>query len=283
MTTAGRHVELRSGHRVHVIETGDGPPVLFLHGSNTSSVSLLPLLERLEGVRAIAVDRPGLGLSEPVRAPRARFRAAAVSFVDEVADALQLDEFALAGQSMGATWGIWHVLARPGRVRRLVLLGSAPLLPGTRPPAVLRVSAAPLLGDLLPRVVEPNRKLVMRLMAAMGEKDTIVRYPELLDSLVAAARDPAISAANLAELRAVITPFGFRRALRIAPGELRGLTVPTLLIWGDRDPVGDAGVARATADLIPNAQLELLPAGHVPYLGHPDRVAELVARFSRSA
>jgi pimeloyl-ACP methyl ester carboxylesterase len=276
-----RNIEVRSG-RVRVIEAGEGPPVVFLHGSSTSSLSLLPVLERLEGVRAIAVDRPGFGLSEPVRVPRERFRDAAVEFLDEVLDELRLQASAFAGNSMGGTWALWYALARPERVRRLALLGSAPLLPGTRPPIPLRVTAAPLVGDLLPRVVKPNRKLLIRLLASMGEQDTIVRYPELLDSLVAAARDPINSAANLAELRANISLLGFRPSARIAPDELRRLTVPTLLIWGDDDPVGTAEVARRTARLIPRAQLELLPAGHVPYLGHPQRVSELLSTFVRS-
>ena len=277
----GRHIEVRSGRRVHVIEAGEGPPVVFLHGSSTSSLSLLPVLERLEGVRAIAVDRPGFGLSESVRVPRERFRAAAVEFLDEVLDELGLQAPALAGNSMGGTWALWHALARPERVRRVVLLGSAPLLPGTHPPLPLRVSATPVVGDLLPRVVKPNRKLVVRLMASMGERDTIVRYPQLIESLVAAARDPIASATNLAELRAIISPIGFRPSARMDPDDLRRLTVPTLLIWGDHDPVGSAEVARETARLMPRAQLELLPAGHVPYLGHPQRVAELLTSFIR--
>jgi pimeloyl-ACP methyl ester carboxylesterase len=277
-----RHIEVRSGRRVHVIEAGQGPPVVFLHGSSTSSLSLLPVLERLEDVRAIAVDRPGFGLSDPVRVPRERFRDAAVEFLDQVLDELGLQASALAGNSMGGTWALWYALARPERVRRLVLLGSAPLLPGTRPPRPLRVTAAPLVGDLLPYVVKPNRKRLVRLMASMGEGDTIVRYPELIESVVAAARDPIASVVNLAELRAVISPVGFRPSARMHPEELRRLNVPTMLIWGDHDPVGTAEVARETARLMPRAQLELLPAGHVPYLGHPQRVSELVSKFIRS-
>jgi pimeloyl-ACP methyl ester carboxylesterase len=282
LSSRDRHIEPRSGRRVHVIELGEGPPVVFLHGSSTSSLSLLPVLERLEGVRAIAVDRPGFGLSEPVRVPRERFRDAAVEFLDGVLDELGLQMSAFAGNSMGGTWAVWYALARPERVCRLVLLGSAPLLPGTRPPVPLRVTAAPLVGDLLPHVIKPNRKLLLRLMASMGEKDTIVLYPELIQSLVAAARDPVASAANLAELRAVITPIGFRSSARIDPNELRRLNVPTLLLWGDHDPVGTADVARETARLIPRAQLQLLPAGHVPYLGHPQLVSESLAAFVRS-
>lgn len=276
-----RYIEVRSGLRVHVIEAGDGPAVVSLHGSSTSSLSLLPVLERVEGVRVIAVDRPGFGLSERVHVPRERFRDAAIEFVDEVLDELKLETCALAGQSMGATWAVWYALARPGRVRRLALLGSAPLLPETRAPAPLRVMATPVIGDLLAHV-KPNAKMVVRLMSSVGEKDTIVRYPDLIEALVAAGRDPIAAAANLAEVRAIISPLGFRRSARVHTDELRRLTVPTLLIWGDHDPVGAVEAARATAGAVPKAQLEVLPAGHVPHLGHPERVSELLSGFVRS-
>jgi pimeloyl-ACP methyl ester carboxylesterase len=275
------HLELRAGRRVHVLEAGDGPPVLLLHGSSTSSLSLLPLIERLEGVRAIAVDRPGFGLSEQVRTPRERFRDGAVEFIDEVADALGLESFALAGNSMGGTWGLWYALARPDRVRGLALLGSAPLLPGTRVPAPLRVAASPVLGDALARVPKPTPKMVVRLLSSMGEGDTIVRYPDLIDAVAAAGRDPLAAATNLAELRACITPFGFRRSARLRPDELRRLRVPTLLIWGNHDPVGGVDVAQTIAGMLPQSQLELLPDGHVPYFGDPQRAAALVAAFVR--
>jgi pimeloyl-ACP methyl ester carboxylesterase len=278
-----RHIRVRSGRRVHVIEAGQGPPVLFLHGSSTSSLSVLPLLEHLQGVRVIAVDRPGFGLSDPVYVSRKRFRDAAVQFLDEVLDELGLETAVLAGGSAGGTWALWYALARPQRVRRLVLLTAAPLLPGTRCPAPLRVMAAPVVGDLLARVVKPSPKMVVRMMSSMGEKDTIVRYPDLIEALVAAGNDPIASTANLAELRAATSPFGFRRSLRVHPDELQRLTVPTLLIWGDHDPVGAVKVAQATARLIPKVQLEVLPAGHVPFLGNPERVSQLLSRFVRSA
>ena len=213
-----RHIDGGSGRRVHVIEAGAGPPVLILHGSSTSSLSILPLLEHLEGVRAVAIDRPGVGLSDAVHVPRERFRDAAGEFLDGVADDLGLDTFALAGNSMGGTWALWYALAHPERVQALVLLGSAPLLPGTRVPMPLRVSAAPVVGDLLKRVVKRNAKMVGRLMSSMGEKDTIVRYPDLVDAIVAAGKDPTASAVNLAELRAAISSFGFRRSIASTPG-----------------------------------------------------------------
>jgi pimeloyl-ACP methyl ester carboxylesterase len=142
--------------------------------------------------------------------------------------------------------------------------------------------AAPVIGNVLARALKPNPKMVVRLLSSVGEKDTIVRYPELIESIVAAGRDPIASAANLAELRAVMSPLRFRPAMRVSLEDLRRLTVPTLLIWGDHDPVGAVEVAQAMGSHIPEAQLELLPAGHVPWLGNPDRVSELVSAFVRS-
>jgi pimeloyl-ACP methyl ester carboxylesterase len=47
---------------------------------------------------------------------------------------------------------------------------------------------------------------------------------------------------------------------------------------GDHDPVGIV-VAQATARLSPKAQIKVLPAGHVPWFGNPDRVSELLSGF----
>jgi pimeloyl-ACP methyl ester carboxylesterase len=277
------HVQLGRDRRAHVVETGDGPPALFLHGTNTSSLSFLTVLGHLEGVRAIAVDRPGRGLSDPAPpVARGRFRDAAVGFVDDVLAALTLDPVTLVGQSGGGVCALWYAMARPEHVRSLVLLGSAPLLPGTRCPAPLRLMATPGLGAVLGRLVRPTPRSLVRLMAGVGEAETIVRYPELIDALVAGAGDPVAATADRAELRAMIQPFGFRRRMRVRPAELRALSVPTLLIWGDHDPVGSVDVAREVAGLVPDSGLEVLPAGHVPQLGHPERVAALVSGFVRA-
>jgi pimeloyl-ACP methyl ester carboxylesterase len=275
----GSYYELPSGLRVHALETGDGPPVLHLHGSNTSALSHLVLLERTAGLHSIAVDRPGLGLSQPRATPPGTFRQAAVSFVTEVLDTVQWPSAALVGASMGGVWALWFALAHPARVQRLVLLGATPLLPGTTPPLPLRAISTPGLGDLLARALRPEPATIRKLMASMGEGDSISRYPDLIDSLVAAADDPIAASANLAELRAIITVRGFRAGMRITAEELRRLATPTLLVWGDHDPVGSVEVARTSAELIPDARLELTSGGHVPWLEQPELVARLLSSF----
>jgi pimeloyl-ACP methyl ester carboxylesterase len=259
-----------------------GQPVVHLHGNNTSSLSHLMLLEHATAVRNHLVDLPGMGLSDPWVFPRDRFRDFAVRFVDEVLDALELDDAVLVGASGGGVYATWYALEHPQRVRGLAMLGSPPMLPGGHIPLPIRLMAMPLLGYAVTRAVKPTRRMLLRIMKSMGEADTITRHPDLLESLLDAARDPLAVAANRAEFRALCSPLGQRPATRIRPEDLRRLSVPTLMILGDRDPVVPIAAARAAAQLMPAARLEVLPAGHIPQLGHPDKVAQLLGEFALS-
>jgi pimeloyl-ACP methyl ester carboxylesterase len=278
----GRFVRRPSGRRVHVVELGRGEVVVHLHGTNTSALSHLMLAERMGSTRSYLVDRPGCGLSDPPDlGQRWRFRTDAVRFVDEVLDALEVEVTTLVGASGGGIWATWYALERPERVRSLVMLGSVPALPGVRVPLPLRAMVTPVVGDVLARGLKPGPRMLRRMMSSMGEGDTIGQHPELFESLVAGARDPVAIDANRAELRALMSPRGFRAAMRIPPEELRRLTVPTLMIWGDHDPVVPLTHARAAAASIADVRLEVLPAGHAPQLGNPRKVADLLEQFTR--
>jgi 2-hydroxy-6-oxonona-2,4-dienedioate hydrolase/4,5:9,10-diseco-3-hydroxy-5,9,17-trioxoandrosta-1(10),2-diene-4-oate hydrolase len=273
-----RYVEMAPGRRVHAIEAGDGQPLVLLHGSGPTALQFLPLLERLTDVRAIAVDRPGFGLSDPAERQPEAYRDAAVDSLTEILDGLELAETALLGNSTGGMWALWFARAHPERVTRLVLLGAQPLLPGTRVPPPMLAVATPTVGPP-PQMPPPSRESVVQSMGVFGEAETIVNYPDQIEAMVAAGSDQLTARTRLAELRALISPTGWQPALAVRPEELQALSVPTLLIWGEHDPLGGADVARMTAASIPHAQLELLSAGHGPWLGHPDRVATIVSDF----
>jgi pimeloyl-ACP methyl ester carboxylesterase len=282
-----RQVELDAGSRVHLLEQGAGPPVVLLHGSGNPAGFLLPLLRELHGVHAIAPDRPGVGLSDPIDLPAARYRETAVAWVDRLLDTLELDDTTLVGHSGGGVWALWYALAHPDRVRRLVLLGP-PMFPKTRCPLPIRLAATPGLGQLLSRLAPPSPRSMLRFAYLVArEKEALARHPDLVDLLVAAARDPVTDRAAKAEFRTFVSPFallspsGFRPRSRLRPDELRQLAMPTLVIWGEQEPLGSVSVARAAAELIPRARLEVLPAGHGPWLGHPAQTAAMVVDFIR--
>ena len=282
-----RHVEMDAGRSVHLLEHGAGPPVVVLHGTGNPAGFMLPLLDQLHGVHAIAPDRPGVGLSDPVDLPVDRYREAAVAWLDRLLDTLELDATALVGHSGGGVLALWYALAHPDRVRRLVLLG-VPTLPGTGCPRPIRLGVTPGLGPLLSRLSPPSPTSVLRFAHHVArERAALARHPDLVDLLVAAGRDPVTERAAKAELRAFVSPFallsrsGWRRRGRVRPDDLRRLAMPTLVLWGERDPIGSIPVARAVTELIPDARLEVLPTGHGPWLGQPTRTAAAVTEFLR--
>ena len=279
-----RHVEMGAGGRAHLLEKGEGPPVVLLHGTGNAAGFLLPLLDELHGVRVIAPDLPGVGLSDPIDLPADRYRETAVAWLDRLLDTLELDATTLVGHSGGGVWALWYALAHPDRVRRLVLIGP-PALPKTSCPLPMRLVATPGVGALLSRLAPPTPKSVMSLARVMGEQATLARRPDLIDLLVALGRDPVTDRAAKAEIRLLVSPLallsrsGFRGRSRVRPEELGQLAMPTLIVWGERDPLGGVPVAQAITDLIPHASLEVLPTGHGPWLGEPAKTAATIVDF----
>jgi pimeloyl-ACP methyl ester carboxylesterase len=156
-------------------------------------------------------------------------------------------------------------------------------------PLPYRLMAAPGVGEALQRLAPPTPKSMLRLARFMGEGDTLVNHPGLIELLVACGRSRPAARADLADVHALLSPVaivtrtGFRRRMVVRPDELRRVTPPTLLVWGEHEPLGDLAVAEQTVRLLARGRLEVLPAGHAPWLGHPDRVAELVTAFVGSA
>jgi 2-hydroxy-6-oxonona-2,4-dienedioate hydrolase len=273
-----RFIKTPSGQQIHVIESGDGPPVLLFNGSGPSALHMLPMLERIDGVWAIATDRPGFGLSDPAVVSRDRFRQGAVDFVEAVMDALGLDDAVVGGNSMGGTIATWYALARPGRVRKLLLIGASPLFPGTSVPGMLRMVASPF-GTLLGKLMKPSPKLVVQNMKAFGEGETITHYPELIDAQVIAGGDKTYASTSTAELKTIINFRGFRSEFLLTEADLSNISAPTQIIWGTNDPLGGVDVAEAVAAQLPDSRLKILDAGHGPWFGHPSEVARIVSEF----
>ena len=191
-------IEVGAGGRIHLLEKGDGPPLVLLHGTTASAGFFVPVLNELDGIRALAPDRPGHGLSDPIELPRDRFREAVVEWLDQLLDTLDVDAPALLGHSGGGIWALWYALARPDRVRRLVLI-APPALPGTRCPLPIRLMATPGLGELMSRLAPPSPKSMLRFAKFMGEQQTLARHPELVDLFVATGRNPTADRVARAE------------------------------------------------------------------------------------
>ena len=286
---AGRSVRSRTiavpgRGRVHLVEQGAGAPLVLLHGSGVAAGFFLPMLHELDGVRALAPDLPGSGLSDPIDLPRHGFHDATTAWLDRLLDALELDRIALLGHSAGGVWALRYALAHPERVERLHLDGSA-LAAGNPLPAAVPAHGHPRRRAAASRV-PPSPQSVLRFARFMGERQALPEHPELVDLFLVAGRDPLAVSALAREVRVVVSPFallsrsGWRRSSRVRSDELRRLAMPTLLIWGDREPLGSVSVAQAVIDSIPQGCLQVLAAGHASWLGQPAQTAAAVADFA---
>lgn len=131
-------VALPGGRRIAVDDRGDpdGVPVLYCHGSPDSRLARHPddLIAARAGVRLLAVDRPGIGASDPD--PWATPASVAADLV-AVLDHLGIDRAGVLSWSTGAIFALALGGAHPERCRRIVL--AAPLVPADAydDPAVL--------------------------------------------------------------------------------------------------------------------------------------------------
>ena len=107
--------------KIAVHDGGNGPAVVFLHSLAGNAGQWASQLEHVRKTRrAVAVDLRGHGRSEPPSDGQYRMDEQ-VADIDAVADALEVERFAVVGHSFGAGVALEYAAARPARVTHLVV------------------------------------------------------------------------------------------------------------------------------------------------------------------
>ena len=260
---------------VHVLEAGEGEPLLLIHGSGMSGATWAPLLPHLPGRRVIAVSLPGFGLSDPYVYTRP-LRAEAVAQMTSIVDALELERSQVAGTSLGGMWALNLALAAPHRVRSAVSVGMpAVSLPGVKADPFFRLMTTPLIKEVVSRV-PPPKNAATGMKGVIG-KPAIERTPkEWFDIVAAGMRTPGWAPAMKSHLNLALSWGRARPGNAFTEDELRRLDVPVLFIWGDVDRYGGPEIGRHAAALMPGARVEVIPGNHAPFLDDPERCARLI-------
>ena len=116
---------------VRVLEAGEGPALVLVHGSGMSAATWAPLMPWLGSYRLIAFDLPGFGLSDTFDYSGRPLRAHAVAQLTSLLDALGLERVPIVGTSLGGMWALCLALDAPNRIVGLASLGvPAVALPG---------------------------------------------------------------------------------------------------------------------------------------------------------
>jgi len=255
------------------VTSGDGPPLLLLHGFTGSTETWTGFRSTLDShFRVIAVDLPGHGLSS---APDDPARYSLDRLADDLAivlDALDVNYASVFGYSMGGRAGLRFALAHPDRVSSLVLESTS---------SGIHDEAA-----RLERVEADNT------LANMIEKGGIDAFVARWEKLPMWESQSALPDAGRSELRAqrlANNPRGLANSLRGAGAgadpplldRAAGIVARTLVLAGELD-THYIEHGRRLAAAIPGAELRIIPnAGHAIHLEQPDAVISEITAFAR--
>jgi len=268
------------GHRVRFHRSGDGPLLVLLHGIASTADTWAPVATGLAANHTVlAPDLLGHGASAK---PRGDYSLGAyASGVRDLITALGYERATVVGHSLGGGIAMQFAYQFPERVERLVLISSGGL--GREVHPILRASTL------------PGSEIVLALLGRRWLRTTGGAVGATLGRLgLRAGEDLAGVAAGLASLGDADARGAFVHTARAAidPGGQRvsatdrlylAAHLPTLIVWGERDPIIPAAHGEAAHAAIPGSRLEIFAgAGHFPHREQPVRFVSLVEDFVRS-
>lgn len=273
-----RAMDVRArGVDTFLLEAGEGPPVLLVHGLGATNASMLTTMWDLAADhRVIAPDLPGFGDSgKPIRGYDAKFFAEwAVDLLDE----LGVERAHVIGNSLGGRVALETALMAPDKVDRLVLLAPSPAFIRKREWVRIVKLLRPEMA-LLPLPLA--HKNVVRSTKAMFS-----RPGRLPDAWYEAAADEFLRVFSSARGRIAFFSAARQIYLEEPYGDdgfwdrLGDIKAPALFVWGERDRLVPAKFARHVENALPAAESVVLDdCGHVPQFEHPERTHALVRKF----
>lgn len=263
------------GASLRVLEGGEGPPIVMLHGRGgaaTAWATLLPAIARKR--RAIAVDLPGFGASIGARYDGGDAASAIAFFVDPIEawmEAEGLTDAVVMGHSLGGLVAVELALRARVAPRALVLI--APMGVGAEASLAARLFFR-LGPERVARVAGPAS--FAKITSAEGPRAAALAF-EL--HAVPGGRPDASRAFDA--LMPLVGPLPNRRE------RLGSIDAPALVIAGDHDEVFPAPVAIAASAALRRGEIDVFPAGHAPHIEAPlrmlSRLDAFLSRVARSA
>lgn len=251
-----------AGRKIFVSETGEGPPVLLLHGGGPGASgmsnytrNIAPLAERY---RVIVPDLPGYGRSTKGSDPHDPFGHLA-DHIRGVLDALDIERAHLVGNSYGGACALRLALDTPRRVDRMVLMGPGGV--GTTRSLPTR-GLQKLLGYYTGS--GPSRRKLEKFIREYLVFNAALVPEEAIEERYQASIDPEVVASP--PLQRPAGPSALRTLMRMdftRDRRLNRLPVPTLVLWGAADKVNRPSGGRMLAERMPNCDLYLIAnTGH---------------------
>ena len=265
------------GHRVSYRTAGEGPVLLLIHGITGTSEQwndVFPMLA--EHYTVVAPDLLGHGQSAKPRGDYS-LGAYAVSIRDLLI-ALGHNRATVVGHSLGGGIALQFAYEYPVFAERLVVCSSGGL--GREVHPLLRAATLPGSELVLPLIASRRVLSVGIFFGHLLERLGLSAAPDLAEMArgYASLNDGEARQAFIHTMRGVLDPMG-QRVSATDRLYLSGM-VPSLILWGRRDPLIPCKHATAAHELMPGSQMEIFEkSGHFPHIDQPLRFARALIDF----
>ena len=250
------------GNNLRYFEYGTSSnTVIFVHGLGASAERweyIIPYFRK--NYRVIALDLPGFGLSDkpPIDYTIDFFVRSLSEFIDK----LGIQNSILIGSSLGGQIITELAIAEHKLINKLVLVS---------PSGVVNYSTS-VLDAYIGAAISPNQENARKAFFMMNGQNKDVDS-KIVDDFITRMNMPN---AKKAFLSAIIS----NKESKISCEKLANVSIPSLIIWGEQDPVIPKENAELFFSCIKNCQfVEMKECGHTPFVEEPEKFSKIVLEF----
>ena len=230
-----------NGLKIKYVDVGEGKPVLILHGWLANKETMAPIYKHLENdFRCVALDFPGMGGSQEQNEPWDN--DAYADFVEAFMEAVGIKNPIAIGHSHGGRVLLKMASRKDGIFSKLLLIDAAGIKPKHSVLWYVRVYAAKIVKAVLCLPLINKTGLLEKFQNHVGSSD-YRNSSEMLKKTMS-----KLLAEDLTE-------------------QIKSISVPTLLVWGEKDTATPLSDAYVMEEKIPGAGVAVIPgAGHFSFL-----------------
>jgi len=246
------------GLDVRYYTAGQGEPLVVIHGGGGDARTWRRnIAELAKNYTVYAPDLPGYGGSQPLDG--AYYIPELVEFVDKFARSLGLEKFNLVGHSLGGGIALNYALKSPHKIKKLVLVSSLCL--GREIAFWVRLFSLPAL----------IRSLGALIIAVLKGVKWVVKQLNPVEFIM------PLSPASMTIGGSITT---FREQTLVLENRLSEVTMPTLLVWGAKDPIVPVMQAYRASKVIPDCRVEVFEnRGHNVHRDELKQFSSVITRF----
>lgn len=258
-----------NGLDIHYKDIGEGPTIVLVHGIMSSLHTWNDWMDELSKThRVIAMDVPGYGLTgapDDADFNEEYLLSTFEAFIHEI----ELDKFALVGNSLGGYISAQYASSHPDKITNLILLD--PVAYPQEVPFIFKLATSPGIKHM-GYLVQPPLLVALTVREVYGDPRRMTRYH--MDRYIQMSQRPGARKAYVKTMEMLID-----RSTKEVEMPFSRITAPTLLMWGGADAWVPPKMSERWKQDISHAQVVIYPGvGHMPMEEIPEQsLADTIA------